>query len=348
MLTPEGPVGCQQLLLYSRQWNWSLTQVHLNVVRIEPCDQNATSAVLVPLAVWQWRATGSAVRRRCWQPASLAVLAASAGSLALHFALWVLSLDRTSLVHSLLYVSTPPLLLAGLAWLQGQQLGASELAGIAAGCMGAALCALGAHADGNHEVSLLGDAAALAAAAAFVVYITAGKHLRGQQIRPPALPPPPPEWMPLYLYAAPVTAAAAGLLTAAGAAIEGVKTPVGGPVCRPLSWLSSRFFWRNAYLALGPGFVGHTGLNLILRHVQPLVIAMGITAEPLLGSLMGWAAGLTRPPGWLTTVGGFLIVAATVWVTYAGERSSPNEPAQAIEIRELQPLVEGTESRDQG
>eukprot|EP00850_Spirogloea_muscicola_P010227 SM000059S18704 [mRNA] locus=s59:527219:530168:+ [translate_table: standard] len=326
----------------------------------------ATSAVLVPLAVWQWRAAGPAVRRRCWQPASLAVLAASAGSLALHFALWVLSLDRTSLVHSLLYVSTPPLLLAGLAWLQGRQLGASELAGIAAGCMGAALCALGARADGDHEVSLLGDAAALAAAAAFVVYIIAGKHLRGQPVqgvqswpcqqtrrrptnRPPlALPPPPPEWMPLYLYAAPVTAAAAGLLTAAGAFIEGVATPVGGPVRGPLGWLSRRFFWRNAYLALGPGFVGHTGLNLILRHVQPLLIAMGITAEPLLGSLMGWAAGLTRPPGWLTSAGGFLILAATVWVTYAGERSSPNEHAQAVEIRELQPLVEGTESRDQG
>lgn len=51
------------------------------------------------------------------------------------------------------------------------------------------------------------------------------------------------------------------------------------------------------YLALGPGLVGHTGYNGVLRYVSPLVVSITLTFEPLLGSLLGWAMGVSDKPG---------------------------------------------------
>ena len=45
------------------------------------------------------------------------LLGLSGAALALHFGAWVWSVERTSLSHSLLFVSATPLILAGGAWL---------------------------------------------------------------------------------------------------------------------------------------------------------------------------------------------------------------------------------------
>ena len=41
------------------------------------------------------------------------------------------------------------------------------------------------------------------------------------------------------------------------------------------------------YLAIGPGIVGHTGLNTVLKYLAPLVISLSTVTEPLIGSLIG-------------------------------------------------------------
>lgn len=62
-----------------------------------------------------------------------------------------------------------------------------------------------------------------------------------------------------------------------------------------------------AYLALGPGLVGHTGYNGVLRYVSPLVVSISLTMEPLFGSLLGWAmAGSSVYSPFYSFVGLFL------------------------------------------
>ena len=72
------------------------------------------------------------------------LLAASGTCLCFHFGLWVLSVETTSLAHSLLFVSATPLFLAGGAWLLRQPISAGELAGAGLGLLGAVLLATAA------------------------------------------------------------------------------------------------------------------------------------------------------------------------------------------------------------
>ncbi|GJP74486.1 hypothetical protein CLOP_g5059 [Closterium sp. NIES-67] len=314
------------------------------------------------------------------------LLLLSACALALHFALWILSLRLTSLAHSLLFVSTPPLLLSLAHLLSGAPLSCAEALGTLLGGLGAAVVAMGGSAgsgrgksgyddDDDDDVSVGGDMAALLAAAAFVVYVWVGGRVRTS--------------LPLHLYALPVTAAAGAMLaaaatltplldpshacpphaiTAAHAAAAGAPVPIMAPFAtstggalvgigtgagagageallaspqlpplpqpplrlpppssshctawQPLAWLSPPFLAPTLFLALGPGYMGHTGLNALLRYTTPLVIAIAITVEPPLGSLIGWAIGQSGAPDAATWVGGLLMVGATLWVALEGQ-----------------------------
>lgn len=51
--------------------------------------------------------------------------------------------------------------------------------------------------------------------------------------------------------------------------------------------------------------------------MDPLVISLSCNLEPLIGSLLGWAAGVVAPPGSMTYVGGALVMASTFAVSYA-------------------------------
>lgn len=89
----------------------------------------------------------------------------------------LLQLFLPGLPHSLLLVCSSPLVLAVAYCLTCRPISWGEIGGVALGTGGAALLALSAKSD--HEVTVQGDAAAFLAAAAFCVYITCGKSLRG-------------------------------------------------------------------------------------------------------------------------------------------------------------------------
>ena len=136
-------------------------------------------------------------------------------------------------------------------------------------------------------------------AVAIVGYLAAGRTLR--------------EWMPLFLYAFPVTLIAAIGLSISAMIIEGA--PLGMVSTGLLGW--SMLIWLPyvAYLALGPGLFGHTGINAVLHWLPPLVVSVTLVMEPLIGSLMGWILGLESIPGIWTWLGGPLIIAGTLLVT---------------------------------
>jgi drug/metabolite transporter (DMT)-like permease len=80
-------------------------------------------------------------------------------------------------------------------------------------------------------------------------------------------------------------------------------------------WLGAAWFAYVAYLALGPGLVGHTGINAVLRWLPPLVISMVLIMEPVIGSLIGWMLGVDVIPGAWTLLGGAGMIAGLILVT---------------------------------
>ena len=265
-----------------------------------------TSLVLAPFFIYQWRKQDGITKARMFERNTLLIITASGCALALHFGSWVASLDATSLTHSLLFVTAHPLIIiVGMALLSAFYIGYRqpsrlEILGAVVGFSGAAITLLDqGHQQGEHTVTLWGDALAFFGAIFVVGYIVSGRVLR--------------EWMPIFLYAFPVTLLASLLLIPASMAVEPEFTTFG-----VIGWTDAEFFPWFLALALIAGLLGHTGLNTCLRYISPLVVSTSVTLEPLLGSVIGWAFFGSGIPGKWTWVGGPILVVGVLLVIYGG------------------------------
>ncbi|KAH9259742.1 hypothetical protein BASA81_002164 [Batrachochytrium salamandrivorans] len=230
---------------------------------------------------------------------------ASGLALGAHFAAWSISLTLTSLSHSLLFVCTTPLLLVGYqatgyalcvfsnppTWVES--IGAC-IGVVAAGVL--ANEAGGGDGKGDHTVSLAGDFTALLGAAAMGIYLSLGAKVRQQVL--------------LWMYVFPVTL------------VAGVVCVVGSWAFEPGS-LEHSLLGANQqqdfYLAFGAAFtagiLGHTLANLALGYVSPLVVSVLLLSEPLIGSLLGYWAGVQSPPSPTTIACGVPLMLAAALVT---------------------------------
>ena len=262
-----------------------------------------TALLLAPIALWQWNSTDLSIKRKVFEAKNLKILVGSGFFLALHFGFWVTSLDHTSLTHSLLFVTAHPLVvLIGMFFFVRKPSRLELIGGIAA-FTGAGISLLDAgDAQGERSVTFFGDQLAFLGAVFVVGYLVCGRILR--------------EWMPLFVYAFPVTL-------------------IGGLLLIPASWmLESKFSSLGAFgyfthstllwfvlLAFIAGVLGHTGLNYCLKYVSPLLICISVTLEPVIGSLIGWLFFSTGVPGLWTWVGGPILMLGIVSIIY-GEHLS--------------------------
>lgn len=279
-----------------------------------------TAIVLAPLAWWQWRTTPEEVKIRWKSKRSLQLMLASGLALAAHFATWVASLDATTLTHSLLFVTAHPLVIVlGMGLLARSTFDVRAPA--RAEWLGAGVCFVGAAvalldagtAQGDQTVTVWGDALAFSGAVFVVGYIVVGRVLR--------------EWMPIFLYAFPVTLIGATVLLPLSWLIEPDHASFGA-----LGWLDTAFFGWFLLLALIAGLLGHTGLNTCLRYISPLVVSTSVTLEPVIGSLIGWWFFDAGIPGVWTFVGGAVLMLGLLMVVVTSERVSASEanPLEAI------------------
>lgn len=266
----------------------------------------ATCVVLLPLFVFQ------ALRQSGYRPSKrdVALVFGSSICLALHFAAWIWSLDNTSLVHSLLFVTSHPLVVVLLMPLVGSKVGRGHVIGALVGVLGAAL-ALG-EVGGAGEVTAYGDLAAFLGAVFVVGYMFAGSHLRSVR------------QMPIFIYALPVTLLACIWLSMGAVFIEGAQVAGLVPNLSLFGWSDALWLPWVAYLAVGPGLVGHTGINACLRWIPPIVISIALIFEPLIGGVIGWMMTGESALGPWTLIGGPLMITGAVLVTLEQRRGGAN------------------------
>lgn len=274
-----------------------------------------TTLVLAPFALIQWRNTGSEVKSQMFQRNTILWLIGGGLALALHFGSWVASLDKTSLTHSLLFVTAHPLIIiVGMLVIARFMLGQrkpskKEIIGACIGFCGAVIALLDqGHQQGDHTVTLWGDFLAFMGAVFVVGYLVSGRVLR--------------KWMPIFIYAFIVTLIGAVILIPASWAIESEFSKYG-----VFGWTESEFFSWFLALALIAGILGHTGLNTCLRYTSPLVISTSVTMEPILGSIIGFLIFDEGLPGFWTWIGGPILVLGILLVVMGAPQSNTNNEA---------------------
>tara|TARA_B100001113_G_scaffold341694_1_gene327130 strand:- start:12636 stop:13613 length:978 start_codon:yes stop_codon:yes gene_type:complete len=277
----------------------------------------ATTVLLLPLAVLDWGREGVPWTSRGEARGDAMLLVASGVFLALHFGAWTASLDRTTLTHSLLFVTAHPLVvLVGSAVLLalGRDIippGRRGWAGGLLGLTGAALTLLDVgDASGGQEVTLWGDVLAFLGAVFVVGYLAAGRVLRAR-------------W-PVFLYAAVVTGIASVLLAVGSGAAETGAIAGHGIV----GWIGPTWLAGFLLLAFLAGLVGHTGLNHCLKTMTPLTISVTLTLEPVVGSIIGLLAFGTGVPGPATMLGGLVMLVGLLLVVSnpLGDETVEHEP----------------------
>ena len=268
----------------------------------------ATSLVLLPGFMVQYARAEESLKLQ-WKN-SMHLLTASGICLALHFGTWLMSLDRTTLTHSLLFVTAHPLVIIIGLWLLRKPATRIQSIGALVGFVGAAVVVGGGASETG--VSLYGDFLAFLGAVTVVGYLAIGRMVRG--------------WMPLFLYAFPVTLVSAIALTAWAILSEGLTFNL-DDMTGAFGWISITWILYVGYLALGPGLLGHTGINAVLRWIPPLTISMMLIMEPVIGSIIGWIVGVDSIPQIWTLIGGVLMVSGLALVTFDSESEEASEPS---------------------
>ena len=253
-----------------------------------------TVLMLLPFAIWQYRQMEITEKRKLTEKKTVLILAGSGIALAAHFGTWVTSLDHTSLAHSLLFVTSHPIIIVIGTAIFVRKPHSLETAGALVGLLGAGITLLDAKDSG--DVTLWGDFLAFAGAITVVGYIVAGRILR--------------EWMPVFVYAVPVTLLG-GILLIPFSILMGESTSAVG-------WVESDLLGWFILLAFLAGIVGHTGLNACLRWLRPLTVSFAVTLEPIIGAFIGWFFFDEDIPQKWTWLGGLILIFGIMLVIKGG------------------------------
>lgn len=254
----------------------------------------AAAAVLLPIALARHGDELRSLSVREWGTALLA-----GALLAAHFALWIPSLSYTTVAASTVLVTTQPVWVALIGRALGERVGRRMLLGIGLALAGAVLISGGDL--GISARAAYGDLLALGGAVAAAGYFLAGRRLRRR--------------ISLTTYT--------GLAYSTTAVILAGAVAVSGT---PFAGFEPRVWGLFLLMAIGPQIGGHTVFNYLLGHLEAGTVAVAVTGEPVVASLLALAF-FGEVPSWAAVAGGVLILAGIAITIAAETRGRPAELA---------------------
>jgi drug/metabolite transporter (DMT)-like permease len=252
--------------------------------------------ILAPLALSRHRASLNRLKRN-----DLTIGLLAGVFLALHFWTWIASLERTSVVSSVVLVTTAPIWVALLSSrILKERVSLRTVAGLVLALAGGLIVASSGRSGWAGFVgSIAGDLLALAGAWMMAGYLLAGRSLRA---RLPLLP---------YLFL--VYGMAAVILSGACLATG----------LNPFATSRQGWIWI-ALLALAPQLLGHSIFNWALRHLPAAVVSIALLGEPIGSAVLAYFF-LREAPEALEVAGAVLILSGIVVAARQAELRITND-----------------------
>lgn len=233
------------------------------------------------------------------QGGALRYAALAGAMLALHFAGFITALSQTTIAAGVTLSSSSPVWIALLSWLWlRERLGPLRFAALLVSLGGALVIGLSQGDGGAGANPLLGNALALASAAAVSVYFLLGRQAQRR-----------------------------GLSAGQFAALSCVTGALVLAPFPPLAGVGYLGHGGDVYLyilliALVPQLVGHTIYTWTMRWVSPTVVSLIMLLIPVLSSLLGYAA-FGEVPGAGTALGALVLLGGLALATLSLARDRP-------------------------
>jgi drug/metabolite transporter (DMT)-like permease len=251
-----------------------------------------TLALLAPFA---WKDVQSDLKECPMSRKEAGQLFAVGFVLACHFALWITSLELTTVASSVLLVTFHPVFVSLVGYyLLKERLSRLNIVGMVVALVGAMVLVYGDFTKGDGGsltgATLIGDVLAFLGGIAAGIYILAGRYFRRTR----------------------------GLMTYV------LVVYSGSAICLFIMCLIARApfvyppkeFLLFFLMALGPGIFGHTIYNWALKYVKATLVSVSLLGEPIGASLLAFFL-LKEVPGSLTMVGGVAILIG-IYLTASG------------------------------
>lgn len=249
------------------------------------------SLVLLPVA---WFTVRSELVRLTRTDVRMAVF--SGAFLALHFAVWISSLDYTSVANSVVLVNTNPIWVGLFTrFVTGEKISRATRIGIGLSVLGGVIIGFGDFSLGVR--ALWGDGLAMAGSICAAVYLLIGRNLRKR--------------LSLVAYIS-VSYGSAALLLWAVVLI--LKFPIVG--------FGTKTYAAFLGLALFTQLVGHTSYNWALKWFSAGVVAVSLLGEPVGSTILAYVL-FHEGLDWFKALGGLLILSAIV-IAVRGESPEPS------------------------
>ena len=237
------------------------------------------------------------ITRKDWM-----LLALAGFFLALHFWLWMASLNYTSIASSTIILTLEPVfVMIGAYFAFGDKIGKLAFAGLTVALGGAVVVGSGDFGLSGEEFK--GDLLSFFGMLAVVANLLLAKVILRR--------------VPSYLYSL-VTFAVAFVCFAAFNGASGYGF-AGYP---PGEWLIF------ALLAIVPTVLGHMIFNWLLQYVNPTTISMSVLAEPVGASLLGWMLFRETPTAFQWIGGAFIILGLLLYM----KNETTRAPAESAKI----------------
>ncbi len=225
--------------------------------------------VLSPVVLRRYRSNLRALTRRDWL-----LLSVSGIFLAVHFMLWISSLEYTSVLASVVLVNTSPLWSALLEFFfLKSRLARLVILGLVLTILGSVVINIPEGALNLGRQPVTGSLMALGGAMAVAVYLVIGRKLR------PTLPLAPYVW---------VVYGIAALLTSLIVLMTRVQVSGYAP---------EAYLWLLA-IALIPQLIGHSSFNYALKQLTATYVGISTQMEPVFSAVLAYLLFAEVPTNW--------------------------------------------------